>query len=201
MMRGFPSSSKKRPSVLSPMIMVPSSNVCCRFFDSRAILASWLSLMVSGSSSSGSILPFSSAMILAAAALAAARTAEAVVSKPSGNMLVLGSLKFSKYLVSTMPSVPAFILARRRVALFHRFFTAFSDLPGRSLAIFVQQLPHLACASTKMASSSSVHPPFFSEGSRWLNQRSRHCFPMRPGILSAISLHLVMPASMQSIMI
>lgn len=48
-------------------------------------------------------------------------------------------------------------------------------LPGSNLAIFVQELPHFIWASTKMASSSSVHPPFLRAGSRWLNQRSRHC--------------------------
>mmetsp|Transcript_5938 Transcript_5938/g.10052 ORF Transcript_5938/g.10052 Transcript_5938/m.10052 type:complete len:396 (-) Transcript_5938:68-1255(-) len=32
---------------------------------------------------------------------------------------------------------------RRRVAEFHRFFTAFSDRPGSSLAILVHELPHL----------------------------------------------------------
>mmetsp|Transcript_13020 Transcript_13020/g.25864 ORF Transcript_13020/g.25864 Transcript_13020/m.25864 type:complete len:203 (-) Transcript_13020:976-1584(-) len=166
-----------------------------------AILASWESLIVSGSSSSGSSLPFSSAIIFAAAARAAARTAEAVVSRPSGNMLVVGSLRFSRYLVSTIPSVPALILALLLVALFHLFFTAFSDLPGKSFAIFVQQFPHLAWASTSIASSSSVQPPFFKLGSRWLNQRSRHCLPILPGMRSAISDHFVIPASMQSMMI
>ena len=87
---------------------------------------------------------------------------------------------------------------RRRVALFQRFLTAFSERPGSSLAILVQLLPHLPCASTRIASSSSVQPPFFRDGSRWLNQRSRHCLPMRPGMRSATSLHLPMPASMQS---
>ena len=43
---------------------------------------------------------------------------------------------------------------RRRVALFQRFFTAFSERPGKSLAIFVQLLPHFACASSEV-----VRPP------------------------------------------
>mmetsp|Transcript_105987 Transcript_105987/g.306667 ORF Transcript_105987/g.306667 Transcript_105987/m.306667 type:complete len:369 (+) Transcript_105987:1648-2754(+) len=90
---------------------------------------------------------------------------------------------------------------RRRVAEFQRFFTAFSERPGSSLAILVHELPHLDCASTSTASSSSVQPPFLSDGSRWLNHLSLHCLPMRPGMRSAISDHLVMPASMQSMMI
>ena len=45
-----------------------------------------------------------------------------------------------------------------------------------------------------MRSSSSLHGPFFIFGSRWLNHRSRHCFPIRPSMRSAISLHLEIPA-------
>mmetsp|Transcript_10265 Transcript_10265/g.29298 ORF Transcript_10265/g.29298 Transcript_10265/m.29298 type:complete len:307 (-) Transcript_10265:9-929(-) len=31
------------------------------------------------------------------------------------------------------------------------------------------------------------------DGSRWLNQRSRHCLPMRPGSSAAMTLHLMFP--------
>mmetsp|Transcript_33954 Transcript_33954/g.43629 ORF Transcript_33954/g.43629 Transcript_33954/m.43629 type:complete len:338 (-) Transcript_33954:552-1565(-) len=92
-------------------------------------------------------------------------------------------------------------LVFRRQDVFQRFFTAFSDLPGRSLAIFVQLFPQRCCASLKILSSSVVHLPFFRLGSRWLNQRSRHCFPMRPGTCSAILDHLVIPCFMQETMI
>lgn len=56
--------------------------------------------------------------------------------------------------------------------------------------MLAQRLPWCSCSAIKMASSSSVHSPFFSSGSRWLTNRSRHCFPCRPGRCAAILDHL-----------
>mmetsp|Transcript_5531 Transcript_5531/g.16754 ORF Transcript_5531/g.16754 Transcript_5531/m.16754 type:complete len:223 (-) Transcript_5531:789-1457(-) len=89
----------------------------------------------------------------------------------------------------------------RRKAEFQRFFTAFSALPGSNLAIFVQALPQRCCASASMVSSSCVQPPFFRFGSRWFVQRSRHCLPILPGILSAICIQVRPPSFMHAIMI
>ena len=50
-----------------------------------------------------------------------------------------------------LPNIADFF---RRKAEFHRFFTAFSALPGSNLAIFVQALPQRCCASASMVSSS-----------------------------------------------
>ena len=44
-------------------------------------------------------------------------------------------------------------------------------------------------------SSSAVHSPFFTSGARWLNQRSRHCFPIRPGRNAATFVHRPAPCS------
>mmetsp|Transcript_83580 Transcript_83580/g.167403 ORF Transcript_83580/g.167403 Transcript_83580/m.167403 type:complete len:267 (-) Transcript_83580:292-1092(-) len=87
------------------------------------------------------------------------------------------------------------------IVLSHRLITAFVERPSKSFAIFSQLFPHLPCASTKIASSSPVQPPFFSDGSSWLNQRSRHCLPTRPWMWSAIASHFVTPTSMQSMII
>mmetsp|Transcript_14885 Transcript_14885/g.27642 ORF Transcript_14885/g.27642 Transcript_14885/m.27642 type:complete len:241 (-) Transcript_14885:160-882(-) len=46
-----------------------------------------------------------------------------------------------------------------------------------------------------MLSSSSVHFPFFTEGSRWLKYLSRHCFPILPGSWRAMELHLTFSAA------
>lgn len=46
-----------------------------------------------------------------------------------------------------------------------------------------------------------LHPsvPFFTSGLRWLYHRSRHCLPMRPASLEAISHHRIRPSGRASI--
>ena len=53
--------------------------------------------------------------------------------------------------------------------------------------------PILACCSKMSKSSSSDHPPFLTQGSRWCHQRSRHCFVVRFEICDATSPHLSFP--------
>ena len=74
-----------------------------------------------------------------------------------------------------------------------RFLTAFSVRPGKSFAISLHRFPNTSCASNTTWSSTSVHSPFLIAGSRWLNHRSRHCFPIRPCSCAAITLHLTLP--------
>ena len=61
--------------------------------------------------------------------------------------------------------------------------------------------PIRAWAPIRIRSSSLVQPPFLIEGSSWLNHLSRHCLPMRPGMRSAISDHLVIPALIHAIIV
>mmetsp|Transcript_5375 Transcript_5375/g.15801 ORF Transcript_5375/g.15801 Transcript_5375/m.15801 type:complete len:590 (-) Transcript_5375:701-2470(-) len=75
----------------------------------------------------------------------------------------------------------------------YRFFTAFSARPGSMRAISLQRLPTRRCASSRILSSSGVQSLFFTLESRWFNHRSRHCFPARPGIFSAILDHCLGP--------
>ena len=53
-------------------------------------------------------------------------------------------------------------------------------LPGKSLAMSHHRFPFSRWASNMMRSSSGLHFSFLILGSRWLNQRSRHCLPIRP---------------------
>ena len=53
---------------------------------------------------------------------------------------------------------------------FQWFLMALSVRPGSSLAISAHRLPHFLWADCKMVSSSAVHSPFFTAGSRWLCQ-------------------------------
>ena len=55
--------------------------------------------------------------------------------------------------------------------LLNLFLTAFSVLPGRSLAISDHLFPKTSCASKTTLSSTWLHSPFLIVGSRWLNQR------------------------------
>lgn len=65
--------------------------------------------------------------------------------------------------------------------LYHWFFTAFSDRPGRSFAISVHLLPRRCWASFRIAFSSSVQGSFFLRlGSRWFKYRERTCSALRP---------------------
>ena len=75
----------------------------------------------------------------------------------------------------------------------HLFFTELSERPGRHLAISAQRVPSFACISRMVWSSSAVHAPFFSEGSRLLHHRSRHCFPVRPGSSDAMRAQCLPP--------
>jgi hypothetical protein len=55
---------------------------------------------------------------------------------------------------------------RFRADEFHRFFTAFSLRPGTSRAISDHLFPLCFCISKTMSSSSGVHSPFFTDGSK-----------------------------------
>eukprot|EP00967_Tisochrysis_lutea_P143533 scaffold266757_cov32-Tisochrysis_lutea.AAC.3 len=81
---------------------------------------------------------------------------------------------------------------------YQRFFTELSERPGRDLAISAQRVPRAACIWRMMASSSGVHAPFLSVGSRLLHQRSRHCLPVRPGSMEAMRAHCLPPKRLTS---
>ena len=68
-----------------------------------------------------------------------------------------------------------------RSVAFQWFLTLFSALPGKARASSTHLLPHRACALTSAASSRCDHAVSFMSGLSWLCQRSRHCFPTRPG--------------------
>jgi hypothetical protein len=70
-------------------------------------------------------------------------------------------------------------------SVFHRIFTAFSVRPGRDLLIAAQRWPSCEYNDSKAVSSWGCHAPFLMRGSRWLHQRSRHCFAVLPGIWAA----------------
>mmetsp|Transcript_15571 Transcript_15571/g.49461 ORF Transcript_15571/g.49461 Transcript_15571/m.49461 type:complete len:313 (+) Transcript_15571:205-1143(+) len=80
----------------------------------------------------------------------------------------------------------------RRSALFQWFLMALSVRPGSILAISAHRLPSCRCASSSTRSSSAVQWSFLMAGSSWLCQRSRHCLPVLPVRLAAMSdQHLV----------
>mmetsp|Transcript_16395 Transcript_16395/g.58226 ORF Transcript_16395/g.58226 Transcript_16395/m.58226 type:complete len:270 (-) Transcript_16395:303-1112(-) len=81
---------------------------------------------------------------------------------------------------------------------FHRFLMAFSLRPGSSLAISHHRFPNAAWALYRIRHSLSSQSHFLIEGSKWLNHRSRHCLPMRPGKEEAMTLHLMLPAPRSS---
>lgn len=90
------------------------------------------------------------------------------------------------------------------VRVAHRFLIALSVRPGNILTISDQRVPYKWTASTIARSSAGVHPvldtcrsrrqsgkgetwrigwaKIRTSGDRWLCQRSRHCFPLRPSI-------------------
>ena len=78
---------------------------------------------------------------------------------------------------------------------------AFSDRPGKCLAMAAHLFPKSCCKAIINLSSLSVHLPFFKAGSRWLHQRSLHCFAMRPGNWSAMDPHFWGPCLMTSAVI
>mmetsp|Transcript_37975 Transcript_37975/g.96451 ORF Transcript_37975/g.96451 Transcript_37975/m.96451 type:complete len:439 (-) Transcript_37975:365-1681(-) len=69
----------------------------------------------------------------------------------------------------------------RRIAELYLFLMALSVRPGISLTIWLQRVPNSRTLSMITRSSSAVHEPFLTSGHRWLNHRSLHCFPIRPG--------------------
>ena len=76
---------------------------------------------------------------------------------------------------------------------YHRFLTPLSERPGSDLAISAHRVPSFLCSRRIVRSSSCVQSPFLSVGSRLLHHRSRHCFPVRPGIIVAIRAHCFPP--------
>jgi len=54
-------------------------------------------------------------------------------------------------------------------------------------------VPSFECSLRIVSSSSGVHAPFLSDGSRLLHQRSRHCLPVRPGSMDAIRAQCLPP--------
>ena len=56
-------------------------------------------------------------------------------------------------------------------------------------------VPCSRTAATMSWSSSLLQSPFFTEGARWLNHRSRHCRPMRPGRYAATFVQCPWPCS------
>ena len=101
-------------------------------------------------------------------------------------------------LMSSKPSWSRSFSILRFIEEFQWFLIALSVLPGRSLAISAQRFPSLECASRMIWSSSSLQGSLRMSGSRWLCQRSRHCLPMRPGSLAAITDHFLGPNSLTS---
>jgi len=71
------------------------------------------------------------------------------------------------------------------------FLTSLSERPRNCLEMFAHLFPWTSCMAISIASSSSVHSPFLSSGSRWLTNRSLHCFPCRPGRWAAIFAHFL----------
>ena len=69
---------------------------------------------------------------------------------------------------------------------YHLFLTELSERPGKCFAISAQRVPSFACSDRIILSSSSVHAPFLSDGSRLLHHLSRHCLPVRPGSMAAM---------------
>ena len=65
--------------------------------------------------------------------------------------------------------------------------------PSKRFTISDQRVPISATAWAIMMSSIIVHFDFLIWGARWLCQRSRHCLPVRPGTLLAISVQVFVP--------
>ena len=87
------------------------------------------------------------------------------------------------------PALPTLLLRM----LLNLFLTAFSLLPGRIFAISLHLFPRSSCCSTRTASSAEDQSALLTEVSRWFNQRSRHCFPARPGKWEAEKDHFLEP--------
>jgi hypothetical protein len=73
-----------------------------------------------------------------------------------------------------------------------------TNLPSRNLAISCHLLPMRLCAATTLRSSSSVHSPFFVDGSSLFRYRCLHCITVRPGRLRQICVHFPWPRSCTS---
>lgn len=76
-------------------------------------------------------------------------------------------------------------------ALCQRFFTAFSERPGRNWEISVHLFPIRRCSLKRIPSSLVVHGVLFKLGSKKLTYRSRTCSPIRPGSNSAMAAHFI----------
>ena len=76
---------------------------------------------------------------------------------------------------------------------FQWFLTALSVRPGSILLISAQRLPRLWCSTRIVLTSSTVKGAFETAGSSWLCHRSRHCFPVLPGMAAAMVGHLLGP--------
>mmetsp|Transcript_37680 Transcript_37680/g.117897 ORF Transcript_37680/g.117897 Transcript_37680/m.117897 type:complete len:532 (+) Transcript_37680:2095-3690(+) len=121
------------------------------------------------------------------------RAALTAAARSGGSPVRLASERVASIFARLPPSALRSANHFLRADEFQRFFTMFSVRPGRSLAISHQRLPKICCASKMMVSSSSVHGALEMLGSRWLNHRSRHCLPMRPGRSAAMSDHFTFP--------
>ena len=71
------------------------------------------------------------------------------------------------------------------------FLTSLSERPGSCLEIAAHLFPCRSCIAIKIDSSLSVQSPFLRSGSKWLTNRSLHCFPWRPGRKDAILAHFL----------
>ena len=96
---------------------------------------------------------------------------------------------------STPLSSTNFCARRSAVRLFalYLFLMSLSLRPSKRFTISDQRVPISATAWAIMMSSIVVHFDFLIWGARWLCQRSRHCLPVRPGTLLAISVQVFVP--------
>ena len=73
------------------------------------------------------------------------------------------------------------------------FFQSTTDFSYFISLCLVRSHSLTRCASTSLRSSSFVQASLLMSGLRWLCQRSRHCFPLRPGSTSAMRAHCFVP--------
>mmetsp|Transcript_10202 Transcript_10202/g.42346 ORF Transcript_10202/g.42346 Transcript_10202/m.42346 type:complete len:251 (+) Transcript_10202:1704-2456(+) len=139
-------------------------------------------------------LPLAFAVVGFAASLAAAGLAglALALSPFLSPATALSPLALASTLALALGSVPSAFFLKVE---FQWFLMALSVLPGSILAISAHLLPWILWASSRVLSSSSVHPSRLISGLRWLCHRSRHCLPMRPGRSLAIIDHFLAPCS------
>ena len=85
-----------------------------------------------------------------------------------------------------------------RMIEFQWFLMLLSVLPGRNFEIYAHLLPFALCRRYKIHSSSWFQSYFLILGSKWLYQRSLHCFPWRSGMCLAILVQFFAPYSCTS---